>query len=105
MITGGRIAFFGADGLQFNFLQRIMESSLHLGGLAGCNQLFTTTLHTDFGNLSVFVLRKNNVGACATIGNAIDANHARLSEGFELWCNYRMTTSVFNDHEAFSLQR
>jgi len=92
------------DRLQFHLLQSVPERGFHLCRLTRGYQTVIPALHSNLGDLSVFVFRKYEVRAGTTIGYQGHAIHTCLSDRFEFGCNDGVTSSVFNDHEAFSLQ-
>jgi hypothetical protein len=93
------------DRLQLHLLQSIPERCLHLCRFTRGYQTVIPALHSNLSDLSVFVFRKNEVRACTTIGYEGDAIHTCLGDRLEFGCNDSVTSGVFNDHEAFSLQR
>src|ERR1700679_2835183 len=105
VISNRRIAFLMADRLQFHLLQSIPERRLHLSGLTRGYQTVIPALHANLGDLSVFVFRKNEVRAGTAIRYESNTTHTCLGDCLEFWCDCGVTSGVFNDHEAFSLQR
>lgn len=76
MLANGHIAVFMAYGLLFDFLEGVMEGTLHLGMLTASNDALSTTEDCHLGDLPIFILSEDDVRACTAVGDLFDANQA-----------------------------